>query len=222
MNVIAHRGCAAQYPENTIPAVRQSAPHVDMIEIDVRRCGSGELVVYHDATLDRLTHSDARVDELSLDRLQELTIGDSAATIPTLEAVLAALPDDTGVNIEVKERGLVDDLLATIDGVNQPIMISSFDTVILERLNEAAPELVLALLVPPGHTTPVETARALNATAIHPRLDLLRQDNLVERAHAAGLTVNAWTARTPEEVTLAKEHGLDGLITDRHDFPGLQ
>jgi len=48
MQVIGHRGCADVYPENTVRAVTRAANFLDAVEVDVRRCGSGELVVFHD------------------------------------------------------------------------------------------------------------------------------------------------------------------------------
>lgn len=59
MRLIAHRGFAATAPENTIAAVQSAADHADAVEFDVQRCGSGELVVIHDDTIDRVTGTSA-------------------------------------------------------------------------------------------------------------------------------------------------------------------
>ena len=55
MRLIAHRGFAETFPENTVLAVREAARWADAIEVDVRRCGSGEIVCLHDATVDRVS-----------------------------------------------------------------------------------------------------------------------------------------------------------------------
>ena len=66
MRLIAHRGFAAVHPENTVRAVRAAARVADAVEVDVRRCATGELVVIHDATVDRVTDGTGPVADHSL------------------------------------------------------------------------------------------------------------------------------------------------------------
>ena len=92
---------------------------VDFIELDVRRCATGEIVVVHDADLKRVAGVDARVDALSLAELKTIDVGSHFGAdyaderIPTLEEVVEAvsLRDRKGVrlNIEVKEDTAVGD-----------------------------------------------------------------------------------------------------------------
>lgn len=65
MKRIAHRGFAGKYPENTLAAVQQAATRADMIELDLRRCRSGEIVVVHDGIVDAVTDACGRVNDLS-------------------------------------------------------------------------------------------------------------------------------------------------------------
>ena len=88
MRCIAHRGFAKVNPENTVTAVRSAAEHTDVIEIDVRRCGSGELVVIHDETVERVTDGTGRVAELSADELTALDVLESGEGVPTLPSLL--------------------------------------------------------------------------------------------------------------------------------------
>lgn len=74
MRCIAHRGFAETNPENTLTAVREAAKAgADLVEVDVRRCGSGELVLAHDADVDRISDTGADVlavaDEFGTDPL---------------------------------------------------------------------------------------------------------------------------------------------------------
>ena len=62
---IAHRGFADDYPENTPLAFRKASERADAVEMDVQRCGSSELVVFHDAYLDRLTNAFPRESQSS-------------------------------------------------------------------------------------------------------------------------------------------------------------
>jgi glycerophosphoryl diester phosphodiesterase len=66
LTVFAHRGGAALAPENTRGAFRQAAAlGVDGCELDVRPSKDGEVVVIHDATLERTTDAAGPVDALT-------------------------------------------------------------------------------------------------------------------------------------------------------------
>jgi glycerophosphoryl diester phosphodiesterase len=80
MRLIAHRGFADVYPENTIAAVQKAAPRTDMIEIDVRRCNSGEIVVFHDPTLDDRTDASGRVADTTIETIEQAEVSNSGAT----------------------------------------------------------------------------------------------------------------------------------------------
>ena len=126
--LIAHRGFAGVYPENTITAVERAATEVlaapadspssadgvpggaGMIEIDVMPTATGEIVVFHDTRPDRLTDAPPAlagqyVWELPYDQLSDLEVLASGEGVPTLVDVLDAIPSDVGVNVEFKNPG---------------------------------------------------------------------------------------------------------------------
>jgi len=211
VNVIGHRGCADRFPENSLAAIRGSADHVDMVEIDVQRCVSGELVVFHDDTLDRLTDSTGRVSETPLAKIQSLRIGDSEETIPTLEAALDALPPETGINVELKQAGMVDDVVSLLEGLDHDVLVSSFEP---EALAEFAREPIpTAYLFAGSVAENVGTAAELGCDAIHPLYELV-DETLIEQARSHGFSVNAWTVPTAEDVTELRKLGVDGVIVD--------
>ena len=75
--VIAHRGGAGQWPENTLFAFQNAIESgADALEFDVHATRDGELVVIHDATVDRTTDGSGRVDEMTWAALRELEIDD--------------------------------------------------------------------------------------------------------------------------------------------------
>ncbi|ERH07166.1 MAG: glycerophosphoryl diester phosphodiesterase [Halonotius sp. J07HN4] len=111
--VIAHRGYAADNPENTVAAMGAAAAdsRTDAIEIDARATADGRVVVFHDDDLSRLTDAPPAVSEtpvwkLSYDEISRYTIGDTEESIPLLEDVLAAIPVSITVNIELKHPGV--------------------------------------------------------------------------------------------------------------------
>ena len=217
MNCIAHRGFAGVNTENTVPAVRAAAEAgADCIEVDVRRCGSGELVVIHDEGLDRLTGASATVADTGLDRLQSRPVLDSDAMVPTLTQVFAAVPDDVTLNVECKERGLAADCLAVFDRVGNDVLVSSFDADTLWEF-AAAGEVPLALLFATDPDAAIDTAQELGCAAVHP----VRQccdAALVDTAHEAGFAVNAWTVRNGAQAARLASLGVDGLIADDPRF----
>ena len=216
--LIGHRGCAGQYPENTVRAVERASPHVDAVEVDVRRCASGELVVFHDADLDRLTEGTGPVADADWDELRELTVLDSVESIPRLDEVLRAVPEGTAINVEIKERGVAGGALDAADRAANDVLFSSFLPDALATLRHRDPGGDRALLVADGDPDAlVSAATDLGCVAVHPSIDLATEPGFVETARDAGLTVNAWTAvdREDAEELLAAE--VDGVIADRWD-----
>lgn len=219
--LVAHRGCAGHAPENTVRAVEAAAPHVDAVEIDVRPCGSGDLVVFHDATLDRLTDAAGRVDETPLSELRALDVLASGEPIPTLSELLsavAALPADLPVNVELKTEGVAEAVVDACDAADVDVLYSSFHPAALRELRAADPEAPLAPLCGRDTEAALELASALDAAAIHPSTDAVAETNVVGVANAKGLAVNAWTAETAADARRLAAADVDGIIANRWDL----
>ena len=100
--IIGHRGARGHVAENTIPSIEKAlALGVDGIEIDIFKCATGELVVFHDKTLEKLTNATGYIEELSLDSIQKITVLNQAP-IPTLSEVLDIVNGKALLNIELK------------------------------------------------------------------------------------------------------------------------
>ena len=234
--LIAHRGCAADAPENTVAAIRMAAPLVDRIELDVRRCATGELVVFHDPTLDRVTEASGRVDQTPLEKLSTLGVDGSDEPIPTLAAAFDAIPASVGVMLDLKTTGLVTESLALHASHEHDLLVTTDRREILRTarrvdpsvstsyaVRESRPNRLLRPLLP-GLSAEVyfpETVAALVRAAtrlgcevISPRYELCLQTDLVRRAHDAGLRVLPWTATTKRELSAVAATDADGVITD--------
>lgn len=218
MKTIAHRGCAGQFPENTVRAMESVADHVDMVELDVRRCASGELVVIHDATVDRVTDRTGAVADLTYDELAACDVLDTGDGVPTLDAVLDAVPDDVGVNVELKETGLAADVATTVADHDNDVVVSSFVPGALAELRDADPDLGRALLFDGDLPDPLDVADDLGCVAVHPSVTRCVSTPIVERAHERGFDVNVWTVRTVSTAERLDELGVDGAIADRRDL----
>jgi len=216
--LIGHRACAGRYPENTVGAIERASPHVDAVEIDVRRCGSGEVVVVHDADLDRLTDAAGPVADADWNDLRELTVLDSAEPIPRLDEALDAAPDDLAVNVEIKEPAVAGDALDAAGRAANDVLFSSFHPDALATLRDRDPGTARALLVAGGDAErAVGAATDLGCVAVHPPIDLATEPGFVAAAHDAGLRVNAWTAADRDDAERLLAVGVDGVIADRWD-----
>lgn len=110
--MIAHRGYAGQYPENTLRAVEAASETADMVEIDVVPTADGEVVVFHDDLLSGrdggakgLTDAEGYVWEQPWEVVREAEVLESGETVPSLEAALEAIPSEVGINVEFKNPG---------------------------------------------------------------------------------------------------------------------
>lgn len=203
--IIAHRGFAGVAPENTLPAFKaigRGTHQADMVELDVVPAAEGTPVVFHDAHLDAtgesrgITDGSGAVWETSLSQLEQLSVVDSGAGIPTLEAVLDRLPEAVGVNIELKNPGTVDlrpgslldpeeiadrrerwdpfveRVLAAISAHAHPVVVSSFHEAALASVRDLGPDLPIGVLfhrLPEGLTL----ADRYEAHALHPPIELV-------------------------------------------------
>src|SRR6056297_2287931 len=102
---IGHRGAMGYEPENTLRSFKKAIElNVDMVELDVYVCSSGELVVIHDDKVDKTTNGKGYVSEKSFDELRKLDAG-MGEKIPTLQEVLDLIDKRAKVNIELKGKG---------------------------------------------------------------------------------------------------------------------
>lgn len=199
------------FPQNTLAAVRGAPPYVDMIEIDVRRCKTGELVVFHDERVDDLTTGRGPVRELSFEELSTLRVAGSEETIPSLEAVLDVLPADTGLNVELKHTGMHEDVASMIREIDSEVIVSSFERdAISEFRDESIPT---AYLFTDSFEENLDTALELGCEFLHPHYERTDAER-IERAHEQDVAVNAWTVPTREEVRRLRSVGVDGVIVD--------
>ena len=112
MQVFAHRGYSAKYPENTMAAFKAALKfNVDGIELDVHETKDGALVVIHDEKVNRTTNGKGYVKDYTLKQIKELDAGSwfnknfKGEKIPTLKEVLQLVkPTGKIVNIELKSN----------------------------------------------------------------------------------------------------------------------
>jgi glycerophosphoryl diester phosphodiesterase len=130
--VLGHRGYRARFPENTLLAFREAlAAGADGIECDLQKSADGRYVIIHDPSTDRVTGSRLDVGRSTSMELRALDAG-RGERLPFVEEMLAALPRDAYLDLELKEETLLPedaDRIAEILDAHMPrerLMISSF------------------------------------------------------------------------------------------------
>jgi glycerophosphoryl diester phosphodiesterase len=151
-HITGHRGARNLWPENSLLGFRNvSDLDVEAVEFDVHLSDAGELIVIHDATLERTTEGTGEVRHLSPAQRGETRLKGCDETIPTLDEVLAILaPSAKGLHIEIKSDaenrpypGIVEKVVAAIDAhaLRERCYLTSFDVTVLENCREVAPDI---------------------------------------------------------------------------------
>lgn len=221
--VFGHRGAKGYLAENTLESIEKAMSfQVDGIEIDVHVCASGELVVFHDFTLDRMTNGTGEVGKQSLQELQKLTIN-GGFQIPTLEDVLKRIDKQCVLNIELKGKDTALKTCEIIEGFvqnqgwdYQDFIVSSFQHTELEVAFKTNKNIPLAVLTKASVAEAMEYAKTIDAKIIHPNFALLTTDN-VKLAQNQGYQINTWTVNDADTILRMKSYGVDGLISDVPD-----
>ena len=243
--VIAHRGGAGLYPENTLFAFEQSLKlGADVIELDVRGTADGALVVMHDASVDRTTDGSGRISEMTLEAVKKLDAGyrfspDGGQTfpfrakeirVPTLQEVFAAFPETKFV-IEPKQEtpSIVKSFCGLIRErkMTDKVVVGSFSQTILDDFRRQCAEVATS-------ASPSEISRflAMYKTGLgesySPAMQALQtpeyvgglqviSKEFVEAAHKRNLKIHAWTINETADMQRLLGMGVDGIMTDYPD-----
>ncbi|GGW64539.1 glycerophosphodiester phosphodiesterase [Alishewanella tabrizica] len=219
MQIIAHRGASGEFPENTLLAFQQAiAQGADAIELDVFAV-ENELVVIHDARLERTTSGQGSLYAHSLAQLAQLDAG-QGQSIPLLWQVLQLIQGKCWLNIELKGHDTLTPLLSLLDrAVNElnvdlsTLLISSFNHPLLAALKQAKPSIRIGALTANLPLDYAKFASELQAEAVHCDVDFINED-MVKDAKARGLKVYVYTVDGEQAVNAMHLLGVDGIFTN--------
>lgn len=210
---VGHRGLMGVEPENTLRSFRR-ADHegVDVIELDLHLSKDGELVVMHDADVDRTTDGSGPIGDHTLEELRALDAG-LGERVPTFDEVVDAVSAPLQAEIkDVAAARVLADRLRRRELLDRVTVISFHDEA-LREVRELLPRLPLVLVAGGSSDTAPERARALGAHMVSLDLRHLTED-IVARCRKEDLRVISWTVNTPEDLARVRELGLDGVVTD--------
>jgi glycerophosphoryl diester phosphodiesterase len=221
--IVGHRGACAHAPENTLAAFRQAREQgADGIELDAKRCASGEVVVMHDPTLNRTTNGDGAISEWSLAELRTLNAG-QGERVPTLDEVFESIGPDLLVNVEVTNYTTRNDGLeaAVINVVRRHkiearILFSSFNPLSVRTLATLAPDIPRAILYSanmPIYLRDVWLSPFVAHQFRHPEYHMVTPE-YVQYLRTHGRLVNTWTVNDAAEIRRMAACQVHGIIGD--------
>lgn len=218
--LIGHRGAAGYAPENSLSAFAIAMEcGVDMVEFDVWKCASGELVVFHDAKLERLTDGYGSITSHTLEELKKLTVL-GCETIPTLIEVLDFIDRRVKVYIEIKDAHIAYDVLKVIEYYveykqwqYEDFLVASFDHMQLYEIKAANRLVPIAALVYGIPFNFSACIRAINADIVCLTIDFMSQE-FVNDIHDHGMLVYVYIINDSDDMIRVVNYGVDGIITD--------
>jgi glycerophosphoryl diester phosphodiesterase len=242
--IYAHRGGAALRPENTIEAFDHGlAVGADGLEFDVHLSKDGEVVIHHDATLERTTSGRGRIVDHTREELAAVDaacrFADASGAypfrgkgicVPTLREVLRRYPSARLIiELKVGSQRLVErvvDEVRAADAVAR-VAIGSFSANALRAVRRYEPAIATGAAREETRwalyrswigmsigETPYREFQVPEWSGLTP----IVTGRFVRAAHRAGIPVKVWTVNEADAMRRLLSIGVDALITDRPDL----
>lgn len=226
--LLGHRGARGEVLENTFSGFEYTQKlqpsGLAGVEFDVQLSRDGQLIVFHDDTLERMCGQQSRIDQLSvIDIQRHLQFGHQIITLPD---IAPALNGFTYIELEIKThnrtdyakltkaliRDLIESPLASL-----PIVLTSFDVELHARLQRTTllKHIPRGLLIRESESlaTAPNTTLQLGCTRLGIHYPLLNQE-VIQRCHRYDLPVSAWTVNDIETIKQLIGWQVDVIITD--------
>ncbi len=236
VEIIGHRGASYDAPENTLASFRLGyAQKADADELDIHLTSDGKIVVIHDFDTGRTSGVTNKVVNQTFDEIRKLNVGDFGKwkgkgydeKIPTLDEVLALIPDGKRLFIEIK---CGPEILPELEKTFQRAKKKPDQTVIIgfgyETMKQAKakfPNLQVYWLVQ-GEGKPkkyaaagelITKARAAKVDGVDIEKGFPIDEAFVKQIHDAGLKVYTWTVDNADTARAEATAGVDGITSNR-------
>jgi glycerophosphoryl diester phosphodiesterase len=236
--VIGHRGNRAFAPENTLESLLEAvALGADALEFDLRVSRDGQLVVFHDPTLERTTDGRGEVAQHSVAELKRLDAGAKftrdggrsfpwrgrGVTVSTFDEIVAALPRHLPCIIELKTPAATEPLRQAVrrHAMAARIIVAGFDPKATRPLRGAGfalgasapdvmallPSALLYLRAKPKHVQALCVPQRWKGLPV-PIAALART------LRSSGAVQHVWTVNEPAEALQLWRDGVQGIISD--------
>ena len=222
---IAHRGERVLTPENTIQSCEMAlAQGANALEVDVRLCQSGEVVLYHDLTLYKHFRKLKTVECTTLDELQSMHFSQEKYKHPgklcTLDEFLEAFKNTVPINLDAKSQTFFNnkfskELIHLLERhrLKDQVWISSFNPLLIRAIKKMAPTVRTGYLF----QDPLQIYRFidifLDSDAWHPHHKNL-SGWLVKEGRRLNKKMYTWTVNREKTLEKVLKFDIDGIVTD--------
>ncbi|MFC3300891.1 glycerophosphodiester phosphodiesterase [Arthrobacter agilis] len=227
----SHRGFAPEGDENTMAAFQRAVElGFRYLEIDVRASSDGQVMVFHDEDLARVTDGTGPIADRTAAELSALRVGGGGG-VPTLAEVLLRWPG-LRLNIDVKSDDCVRPFAELVNrlAAHDRVLVASFSDRrrrrvlrLLDRPTASSAGMMVNALVklsaPLGLAAPIARGAGVQALQVPERHRGIRvvTPAFVARCHAAGVQVHVWTINERRDMDRLLDLGVDGLVSDAAD-----
>ena len=230
----AHRGLhGGGIAENSASAFRAAVEAGYGIELDVRLSCDGELVVFHDDTLDRVTDATGRVDAKSAEELSKIKLSGTEDTIPTFSEVLGIVDGRVPLLVELKERageyGVTKKTIELLREYKGEFIVESFNPLALALMKKEMPEALRGFLSTNFSKDEKYKGQSQYFFLEHLLFNVLARPDFISydqkayknpslrfvRSFFRAATI-CWTVTSREDEELAYKHGFDGVIFENY------
>lgn len=225
----AHRGANNNYPENTLPAIKEAVRlGVQMIEFDIRKTKDDVLVVIHNDEVDKTTNGKGKVEDFTFEEIRKLDAGSwknekfKNEKIPTFEEVLNAIPKNILMNIHIKDKSAaiaekVAQIITKKDLVKNSVI--ACDNIGMESVKKINPKIKICYMERGDSVDEyVDSTIKVKAEYIQLKKEALGDIiNVVKKLKANGIIVNYYYAKTREELKILQDAGVDYILVNNPD-----
>ncbi len=220
---IAHRCAVGFAPENTLCGVAKSIElGADAIELDVRICGSGELVVFHDKKVDRISNGAGYIAKKTLAELKQLDLGDNQK-ISTLRELFDFVDRRILIDIELKGEGtaqavaeLIQEYVTEHGWSYDDFLVTAYEHHMLKEFTIIMPHVAVGTLLDGIQLDYAAFAAELGAQVVGASRNQINQ-NYIDDIHTRGMKVFVHVVNDLDEIAEFKAMGVDGIISDYPD-----
>ncbi len=239
--LFAHRGASGTLPESTLPAFAAAlAAGAERLELDVHASADGEVVVFHDDTVERTTDGAGPIRRLSLAQIRALDAGwgfvapdgsrpfrGRGHRVPTLAEVLEAFPD-VPLNVEIKadDTALVEAVRRLLErfGAMERVLLAAESGALMDKIRARIPGVATGMSLPevlefmgsaglPGY---LPRGKALQVPVCYAGVPIVT-GHFLDAARALSLEVHVWVIDEEAEMEALLDLGVDGIMTDYPD-----
>ena len=226
----AHRGLHGYtVAENSLTAFAEAKKMGYGIELDVQLSRDGQLVVFHDSTLNRVCGIDGRVKDFTVEELRKMSLSGTSDTIPTFQEVLSLINESVPLLIEIKmdagESGIAERFIEEIKDYHGEYIVESFNPLALRTVKAARPDILRGILSMDYMTEEKYRGKITYRLLKNLLLNFLMRPDFIAYRHTDykntglrfvrrtfGTPLFAWTIKSAQAEAEAISHGFDSVI----------